>query len=251
VTAIISLLIIISLSILITHIGTLALMHTGVSKEAAKFQARSAYMGVGFTTQESEIVVNHPVRREILTILIFLGNAGVITTISSVIFSFISVGNSGLFSLEILVLITGIILLIFLSKSKWVNRWVSFLINKVLQKYTRLDVTDYYSLLHVSGGYRVTEIKAESNDWITGKSLSELQLDAEGLSVLGIKREDGSYMGAPIGTTKINNGDIVIIYGHNSLLDSLENRKEGSEGDDEHNRFIAEKVRQDKLQKER
>lgn len=248
-TAIISLLIIISLSILITHIGTLALVHTGISKEAAKFQARSAYMGVGFTTQESEIVVNHPVRRKILSILIFLGNAGVITTISSVIFSFISVGNSGFFSLEILVLISGLSFLLFLSRSKWVNRWVSFLINRVLQKYTRLDVTDYYSLLHLSEDYRVTEIKAEKNDWITGKSLSELQLDAEGLSVLGIKRKDGSYLGAPIGTTEINSDDIVIIYGHTLLLESLDNRKEGSEGDAEHKNYIAQKIRQDKLQK--
>lgn len=56
-------------------------------------------------------------------------------------------------------------------------------------------------------------------------------------------------MGAPIGTTEINNGDIVIIYGHTSLLESLEDRKEGSEGDTEHQRFMAKKVKQDKLQK--
>ncbi len=85
-TAVISLLVIITLSVLATRIGAIAFVHTGISKEAAKFQARSAYLGVGFTTRESEMVVNDPVRRKILTILIFLGNAGIITTISSVIF---------------------------------------------------------------------------------------------------------------------------------------------------------------------
>ncbi|WP_262897373.1 hypothetical protein [Salegentibacter sp. BDJ18] len=39
-TAVISLLIIISISLLITRIGTLAFVHTELSKEVAKFQAR-------------------------------------------------------------------------------------------------------------------------------------------------------------------------------------------------------------------
>ena len=79
---IISLLIILTLSILITRIATVALVVTGLSREAARFQARSAYTGVGFTTDESEKVVNHPVRRKILLVLMLLGNAGIITTIS-------------------------------------------------------------------------------------------------------------------------------------------------------------------------
>ena len=34
--------------------GTLALVRTGLSRESASFQAQSAFMGVGFTTSESE-----------------------------------------------------------------------------------------------------------------------------------------------------------------------------------------------------
>ena len=35
---------------------------TGTSSELARFQARSAFTGVGFTTSEAESVVLHPVR---------------------------------------------------------------------------------------------------------------------------------------------------------------------------------------------
>lgn len=240
---------IISLSVLATRIGTLALVHTGISKETAKFQARSAFMGVGFTTNESEMVVNHPVRRRILTILIFLGNAGIITTISSAIFSFISLEGSGFFSLEVLVLCSGLLLLIFLSRSKWIDRKLSVIINKALQRYTRLDVRDYYNLLHLEGDYMVQEIKAEESNWITGKSLQNLQLDKEGLLVLGIKRANGEYTGAPTGTTEVKEGDIAIIYGHSSLLESLGKRQEGEEGNQQHE--DASKVKSEAERKEK
>lgn len=54
-------------------------------KESSKFQARSAFTGVGFITDESERVVNHPVRRRILLLLMILGNAGILTGMASLI----------------------------------------------------------------------------------------------------------------------------------------------------------------------
>lgn len=233
-TAIISLLVIISLSVLATRIGAIALVHTGISKEAAKFQARSAYLGVGFTTNESELVVNDPVRRKILTFLIFLGNAGIITTISSVIFSFFSIEESGLFSLEVLVLIVGLTTLLYLSRSNFVDRKLSILINKALKKYTDLDVRDYYSLLHLEENYRVSEVKVHKDDWLSGKALRELQLNEEGVLVLGIRRANGKYIGAPLGKTKVKENDIIILYGRTSTIHNIEDRKEGSSGDSEH-----------------
>ena len=93
--AIISLLIVIILSVLVTRVAAIALIHTGLSKESARFQSRSAFTGAGFTTNESESVVNHPVRRRILMLLILLGSAGVISVISSLILSLISVEEGG------------------------------------------------------------------------------------------------------------------------------------------------------------
>ncbi len=50
----ITLIVIFTFSVLITKIATESLVHTGLSKEAARFQARSAFTGVGFTTKEAE-----------------------------------------------------------------------------------------------------------------------------------------------------------------------------------------------------
>ncbi|MFO8147131.1 MAG: potassium channel family protein [Bacteroidota bacterium] len=249
-TAIISLLVIITLSMLATRIGTIAFVHTGLSKDAAKFQARSAYLGVGFTTKESEMVVNDPVRRKILTILIFLGNAGIITTISSVIFSFISIEESGFFSTEIMVLFSGLLLLITLSRSKFIDRKLSSLIDKALKHYTYLDVKDYYGLLHLEENYRVSEIKVKKEDWLTNKTLEKLKLDAEGVRVLGVRRLNGKYIGAPKGETELKEGDVVILYGKIETLHSLERRKEGSSGDMEHSNAVSEQKKREHKQEQ-
>lgn len=72
------------ISLIITRIASIALVHTCISKEFARFQARSAFSGVGFTTGEAEQIVNHPVRRRIIMVLMLLGNAGIISVISSI-----------------------------------------------------------------------------------------------------------------------------------------------------------------------
>lgn len=241
--AIISLLVFISLSILVTRIASMALIHTGLSKDAARFQARSAFTGTGFTTNESEHMVNHPVRRKILMILIFLGSAGVITTISSFIVSFISLERIGYISVEIVVLVAGLGTLWLLVQSKWVERKLSYLINRALNRYTTLDIRDYYSLLHLSDNYRVSEIKIEEQDWLADKTLNDLQLPDEGILVLGIKRSNGEYIGAPRGETKIYNDDTVTLYGRAALLESLDGRRKGSSGDQKHAEAVLEQER--------
>ena len=52
--AAVSVLVVLLVSLLIARVGTVALTVTGMSREAARFQARSAFFGVGFTTGEAE-----------------------------------------------------------------------------------------------------------------------------------------------------------------------------------------------------
>ena len=70
---VVSLLLVLTFSLVVTRIAAVALVHTGLGLEAARFQARSAFTGVGFTTDESESLVNHPVRRRIVMGLMLVG----------------------------------------------------------------------------------------------------------------------------------------------------------------------------------
>jgi Trk-type K+ transport system membrane component len=71
--AVFSFLIILTLSLIVTRIAALALSITGLSSTTAQFQARSAFTGVGFTTLESEAILNHPIRRRIIMTLMLAG----------------------------------------------------------------------------------------------------------------------------------------------------------------------------------
>lgn len=85
--AIISLLTVLVVSLAVVRVATVALTLTGLSRELARFQARSAFTGSGFTTAESERVVQHPVRRRIIMLLMLLGSAGLVTAMSTMLLS--------------------------------------------------------------------------------------------------------------------------------------------------------------------
>ena len=78
-------LIVFTLSLVVIRIATVGLTLTGVSKDLAQFQALSAFTGSGFTTKESENIVNHPLRRRIAMHLMLLGHVGIVAVIPFVI----------------------------------------------------------------------------------------------------------------------------------------------------------------------
>lgn len=245
--AIITLLIVITLSIIINRVATIALIHTGLPRESARFQARSALTGAGFTTTESENVVNHPVRRRIILILMLIGNAGIVTAISTLILTFVNRGDETSMLFRVLLLVIGTSSLLYLSQSKWVDQQLSNLIDKFLKNYSSLKVQDYASLMHLAKDYRLAELAVREKDWISDKTLKETQLSQEGLLVLGVKRIDGKYIGAPRGNTKINAGDALVVYGRLEEIKNVDIRRKTKYGDKAHIKAIKE---QEKILKE-
>jgi len=239
--AVITLFVILTISILVTRIATSALTYTGISREMAKFQARSAFTGVGFTTRESERIVNHPVRRRIVLILMLLGNAGIITVVASLVLTFVNFDaskDSQIFKAAILIF--GLLGLWGISSSEWVDRKLSVFIGWMLKKYTKLDVRDYANLLHMAGEYKVIELYIEKEDWLSDKMLQDLDLEGEGILILGITRRNGMYIGAPSGSSRILAGDTLVIYGRESIFEKLDQRRKGKRGDAEHERAVKE-----------
>ncbi|GAG87195.1 unnamed protein product, partial [marine sediment metagenome] len=102
------LLIAILVSFIVVRIGGFALQLTGIEPEVASFQALSAFSGTGFTTREAERVVGHRTRRRIVTILIILGNAGMVTVIATLVASFTQVSGYMWFFIRLAVIVGGI-----------------------------------------------------------------------------------------------------------------------------------------------
>ncbi len=121
-SAIIAFVIVLTLSLLVTRLATAALMLTGVSHQLARLQSLSALTGVGFTTSESESIVNHAVRRRILILIMLIGNAGVVTEGSTLVLSFVGVTTRAEGLIRAAWLVGGLLALWMVARSKWIER---------------------------------------------------------------------------------------------------------------------------------
>lgn len=224
----------VAVSLLITRVATLVLVHTGLSRQSARFQARSALTGVGFTTGEAESVTKHPVRRRIVMWLMLIGNAGIITVIATVFATASQGGDEDDWLLRGLVFLAGVGALWLLTWNPWVDAALSKITAVALRRWTDIDTRDYSALLHLSNNYNVIEMLVDEKNWLADKSLLEADLQSEGVLVLGVERKEGTYLGAPRGATVIRPGDTLLIYGNNEVLEHIERKRSGWHGDKAH-----------------
>ena len=241
---IVTVLVVILLSMIVTRVATIALTVTGMSREAAKFQARSALTGAGYTTTESESVVHHPVRRRVVATLMLIGSAGIVSVIGGVALTFAQADTSWTAARAAAILAGSITFLLWLMNQGPVDRALSKLIRRLLGRFTDLDVRDYESLLEVHGGYAISELLIDPGDWIADRTLAEMRLNDEGVLVLGVQRRDGGYIGAPTGTTVAHVGDVLLLYGHQDRIAALDVRPQGPVGDAEHADLTTEQQRE-------
>lgn len=226
--AVFAVLLVLSLSLIIVRVATVGLAMTGLSKDLAHFQAVSAFTGSGFTTRESEEIVNHPLRRRITIHLMLLGHAGIAVAISSVILSFLNTGNDSwarLTWVRLGILFAGALLLWLLASSSYLERVMWGITSWTLRRVAHLELHDYTRLLRLSRDYVVSELEIQPDDWLAGRSLAESQLSREGVLVLGIERPDGTYLGAPSAEVKMLAGDSLIVYGQQATLVDLDTRR--------------------------
>jgi len=243
-----SLLVVLVLSLIITRFATIALTLTGMTRESARFQARSALTGAGFTTTESEKVVNHPVRRRVVMWLMLIGNGGLVI-VAALLILILGGGGEQVGFWSYAGLAVGLVALWFLATSQWVDRRMSQRIERLLQRYTDLDTRDYMALLRLHGDYTISELAVAENDWLAGRRLDELGLSREGVLVLGISRSDGTFLGAPRGDSLLNAGNVLLLYGRDAAIRALDDRGAGARGNRAHVQAVAEQQQHAKKEK--
>lgn len=238
--AVASLILIVLVIMLAARIGAVALVATGLPVEVARFQARSALTGVGYTTSESETIVGHPVRRRIIMVIMMIGNAGLVTILASVILSLVTTTNTSDVIWRLLTAVVGILIVGLIARSKRFERWMSAIIARLVNRFTDLELRDYHHLMQLSSDYAVSELFVEEGEWMAGRTLLELDLPHEGVLVLAVQRVDGSFLGAPRGGTQVDTGDTLVLYGRTAVLTDLAERPATWEGDQAHEVAVAE-----------
>ncbi len=73
--------------------------------------------------------------------------------------------------------------------------------------------------------YQVAEMYVRPEDWFADKRLDQLRLGDLGVHVLGIHREEGEYIGSPIGSHTVQPNDKLIVYGARRDIAALDRAK--------------------------
>ncbi|MCB1225189.1 MAG: TrkA C-terminal domain-containing protein [Verrucomicrobiales bacterium] len=209
----VALLVIALVSLILVRVGGMALMMTGLSWDAASFQAYSAFFGVGFTTREAELVVNHPVRRRIIRDLIFAGNIGLTSALATLVMTLVQTERSTHVLWMLLMLTGGLAAVFGLFGIGLVRRTLDRAIHWSLKRAGMVRVMDYELLLRIQAGYVVSEVEVLPGCALDGRELKDIRPKDASVLILAIRRDGQQMDGLPQASDVLRAGDVVTAYG--------------------------------------
>lgn len=219
--------IVLCISFIIVRIGAIAFELTGLDWSVAKFQALSCFSGTGFTTKESELIINHPQRRKIASFLIVLGNAGLVTLIATFANSLrpsslvpkleipllkLFIPSSLLPWINFIVIVLSAIFIFRLfSNTKFIFSLTEYL-KKVIIRKEIIKPFAFRELIFLAKGYGVSKIKIYEKNSALDKTLSNSGLKQKDIIVLAIERKNKIIPNPPI-SSRISLHDQLICFG--------------------------------------
>ena len=211
--------IIIVVSVVVVKIGSVALSMTGMSESKAQFQSLSAFSGTGFTTRDSEVIMEDGMRRKIVMVLMILGNAGYITVITTMVLTFAKGGiKPTLVNSSILILV--LLILYKIASHRKITRFFTRRIQANLEKKDVFKRMPIEEIKLVSSEYGIAEVKVKSTFSDVGKKLVDSHFREKDILVLAIERKSG-IIPTPKATDIIQADDILVCYGRLSNLEQI------------------------------
>jgi hypothetical protein len=213
------------LTLIVTRLATGVLVATGLPQPIARFQARSAYSGTGFTTVEAENVVNHPVRRRVVYTLMMVGSLGTPTLVVTIVLGFVAPGPGD--TLERLFgLLAALALVLLVLSSGPVTRWLERLGHDYAGRRLLAALgDDADELLDLGDGYVVSRIPfADTPGEKAVRSLRAMREHLSEVDVLGVRQGaggDARYIGHTPTDIELEAGDSLVVHGLRDAVERL------------------------------
>ena len=216
--AAISIFVLMSVSVFVIRIASVAMRLTGLDDASARFQALSAFTGTGFTTTEAEMIVNYPVRRRIVSLLMIIGNLGLVGVFATVVASVVQTeGKVDAVMQQLAWLAAGLALLWFLILNKTADRIICAAIGRLLKATTQLGRRKYNRVLQIGTGLSVCEHPLDA-------AIDAGALDSMGLRFMAVRDHEGNIRTTHGETICPDDGGWLIAYGDDSAHDALARR---------------------------
>ena len=195
---------------------------SGLTKEQARFQVTSILTGTGFTTTESELMLNTGRRKRFTRDIMIISYIFNISIISTLVTLLTSTQNSGWYDLLIgLILSILVIILLFFSRRikkvrNKIDKTMLSIANFILHKNkNQMIIYEYYDKKVL------TEVRLNNlPDDLRNKTLKELNLyDKYNIRILYIKRKNKIIV--KLGDNKFEKKDIIVLIGNKKMTSKI------------------------------
>jgi hypothetical protein len=197
---------------LIIEIVSILFKSTGMDLYKARFQTISILTHTGFTTRESELIVQHPLRRKFASFLMVISYLSQITLISVLINILISNANK-LLSIGVVVLAV-LIFFILVTRTKFLSSKIDRMMERIIEKRILRSTkkNPMSRVLKTDQEFGIYEIVVDEGGGLDGIMLKDSGLKKEFIQVLKIEKGHES-INFPKPDQMIDIGDKLIVYG--------------------------------------
>ena len=195
---------------------------SGLTKEQARFQVTSLLTGTGFTTSESEKMLDTKKRKRVTRDIMIISYIFNISIISTLVTLLTSTHGSNWYELLIGLLVSIIIIvLLFFSRRvsiirRKIDRAMLYIAGKILyKKQNDIVIYEYYDK-KILAEVKINQLPED----LKNKTIEELNLeDKYNIRVLYIKRKNKII--TKLRNTKFSKKDLVLMIGNKNMISKL------------------------------
>ena len=164
---------------------------------------------VGYTTKESESILNNSVRRRLAQIVILLGYTSSATLISL----FVNLYSHKVTIQETYTVGAYFLVVLLITRLRFLKRVFDKLIEDIADRYlNRTGENKIHTLGHFNGNI-LAELTVLHSLPVLKKTLAESKLKDDNIQILNIEH-NGEHISNPTGTDVINIEDKILVYGN-------------------------------------
>jgi len=193
---------------LVIEIAVVLFAATGLKKPIARYQVISMLTATGFTTDESSLIIDHPIRRRISAAVILFGYFSLAVMISSIA-SILS--NDLRINLLIVVILVFFAIWMFL-KNKVISTYLTNKFEHEMDEEYDLEDWPLKTALSLNENDMVAEVEIREDSKYTGQACERMILRDDDIHLLFIKRGN-IILRKSLLEEKLQLGDRIMIFG--------------------------------------
>ncbi|OCA87504.1 hypothetical protein A8F95_09395 [Bacillus wudalianchiensis] len=188
---------------------------TGLEEAVSRYQVISMLTNTGFTTDEAQLIIDHPVRRRLSMFLILFGAFSLAVVISSIT----NILSNDLRLKELMVINIVLLVILMIGKTPFIRERLKKRLNREMEKKLEISELPIKDALYLDENDLVTDIVIKEDSKFIDKKAADLVERDEDISILFIKRGKVNIRNR-LDEEKIQEGDQLFIYGNQEAIEN-------------------------------